>query len=148
MDMNIPAKPAPKDSVKLISGNTPSVFISHSTHDQPFIEREILPFLHDLGVQTWYSKVDIPLAGEWQPKIVEGLERSDWFLVVISAHALASKWVQREVLWAMDQRPGRVLPVLLDDAVPYRLPLGLFGLELADFRGDRDEARRRIAAVL
>jgi TIR domain len=71
----------------------PRVFISHSTQDHDFVEREILAYLRQHGVETWYSKFDIETADHWEQTIQVGLESCDWFLVVLMSESVASKWV-------------------------------------------------------
>ena len=77
------------------------------------------------GVATWYAEEDIPTAEKWEESIRRGLESCDWFLVVMSPRSLASRWVKAEVLWAMDERPKRIVPVLLEDCNwhDFHLPL-------------------------
>ena len=37
----------------------PRVFISHSSLDREFVERELIPLVRDHGIDTWYSRDDI-----------------------------------------------------------------------------------------
>lgn len=50
------------------------VFISHSTKDRGFAEREIIPALSSRGLETWYSKDDIKTADQWDRSILQGLK--------------------------------------------------------------------------
>ena len=52
----------------------PKVFISHSSKDRDFVEREIISLLRSHGIETWYSKDDIQTASQWQNSIAEGLD--------------------------------------------------------------------------
>ncbi len=83
------------------------VFISHSSLDREFVELNIIAPLRAHGVETWYSSDSIETADEWAMKIIEGLKSCDWFLVAMSPRSVESKWVQREVHWAMERREGR-----------------------------------------
>ena len=80
-----------------------TVFVSHSSRDRGFVEREIIPLLQRHGVGTWYSKDDIETASEWERTIRQGLETCDWFLVVLSPH-----WRKRVYLV-----PSVALPVVV-----------------------------------
>ncbi|MHC5012350.1 MAG: toll/interleukin-1 receptor domain-containing protein, partial [Planctomycetota bacterium] len=62
----------------------PRVFISHSSKDQGFVEKELVPTLHAHGIDTWYSTAHIRSAREWETAIREALHACDWFLVVLS----------------------------------------------------------------
>ena len=63
----------------------PKVFISHSTRDRDFVEREIIALLSTHGIETWYCKDDIRTADEWERTIFKGLESCEWFLLAMSA---------------------------------------------------------------
>src|SRR5438046_1433154 len=88
------------------------VFISHSSHNRAFVERELLPLLKSNGIGTWYSRDDIRTAEDWERSILRGLRECDWFLLVMSPQAAHSRWVRDEVHWAMDERPEHVIPLL------------------------------------
>ena len=48
------------------------VFVSHSTKDREFVEREVVSHLERHGIRTWYSKVAIQTAAEWETSIRRG----------------------------------------------------------------------------
>src|SRR2546423_1532597 len=93
----------------------PKVFISHSTRDRAFVEREIVAPLRAGGIETWYARASVRVAVEWERSIKKGLKECDWFLVVMSPRSVVSRWVRAEVHWAMTQREGRFVPVLVED---------------------------------
>src|SRR4051794_26904077 len=103
----------------------PLVFISHSSNDTEFVEWEIIPLLTGSGLNVWYSKENIETAAEWEKQIKRGLRDCDWFLVVLSPDSVISDWVQNEVDWAVDERKGKIIPVLYQDCDPTDLHLGL-----------------------
>jgi hypothetical protein len=72
------------------------VFVSHSSQDRQFVEREIIEPLRKHGLQTWYSTDDIDTATQWESEIQEGLESCDWFLVALSPHSIRSRWVKAQ----------------------------------------------------
>jgi hypothetical protein len=125
----------------------PQVFISHSSRDRSFVEGEILPLLKRRGIATWYSEADIRTAEQWEKSIRQGLEGSDWFLVVMSSHSADSRWVKREVGWAMEERADRIIPVLIEECDMNRWHLGFRQVQYVDFRQDREAARQRLLAV-
>lgn len=125
----------------------PRVFISHSALDRDRVEREIIAPLRTHGIDTWYSKDDIRVAGVWERNIREALEECDWFLVVLTPRSVASEWVQTEVHWALDRRATRVVPVLLEECRPEDLNLRLLRIQHLDFRAPTDETRARLLEV-
>jgi type IV pilus assembly protein PilM len=122
----------------------PRVFISHSTKDREFVEREIIDSLHRHGIHTWYSPDDIRTAEQWANSIVDGLEQCDWFLVVMSRHAQQSDWVKSEVSWAIHYRDGRIIPVLIEECETYKIHLKLFTIQHLDFRSNPVLARAKL----
>jgi serine/threonine protein kinase len=126
----------------------PKVFISHSTKDREIVEQEVISLLAGHHIETWYARDDIQTASEWEASIREGLEACDWFLVVMSPRSAASKWVQREVGWAMDNREGRIIPVLLEECNRYLFHLGMPRIQHVDLRGDAAEVGRRLLKLL
>ena len=131
-----PAEDRPQIKLEI----TVKVFISHATADREFVEQVIIPFLERNGIGIWYSKKDIRTADQWERAIRKGLTVSDWFLVVMSPRSLASEWVQREVHWAMENRLGRLIPVVLESTKADDWHLGLDRIQHVDFRG---QGRRR-----
>ncbi len=127
----------------------PKVFISHTTADRDFVEREIVHLFERHGIDRWYCKENIQTASDWEEKIRAGLEACDWFLVVVSARSLASKWVRAEVRWAIDERPDRIVPVLMEDCNWRDFHLMMRGVQHADFRDAdrREDSRRRLLEV-
>ena len=115
----------------------PDVFISHSKSDQSFVDNVLLPALHARGISTWYSKKDIYTAEEWDRMIVHGLEESQWFLVVLTENATKSEWLKAEVMWAMENRHGKIIPLLLRDCNVTAISLLLKKIQYVDFRSDK-----------
>lgn len=125
-----------------------AVFISHSSADRNFVEREIIDCLRNVGVATWYSREDIRTSDEWERKLLHGLEACQRFLLVMSAHSAESEWVKSEVHWAMQNRwPERIIPVLIDECRPESFHLWLARVQYLDFRTDRDQARRALVSL-
>ena len=59
--------------------------------------------------------------------ITEALDRSEWFVLLLSPDAAASPWVSQEIeYWKANRDPARILPVLTD---------GEFGWDGADVAG-------------
>jgi class 3 adenylate cyclase len=96
------------------------IFISHSHLDRVYVEREVTHNLKQYGIETWYSNTDLIPGENYIEKIQDGLLRSDWFVVVVSARSVASDWVRAEVRTAMkDPRlKDRIIPVVIDDTSP------------------------------
>lgn len=73
----------------------PKVFVSHSHLDDAFAER-LVKDLRAAGADAWLDKEDVG-AGDFQERISEALDKCEWFVLVLTNHALASHWVRQEV---------------------------------------------------
>jgi serine/threonine protein kinase len=124
------------------------VFVSHSSQDRDFVEREIISQLESHGFNTWYSKVNIQTASEWERSILRGLESCEWFLVVLSQRSLSSEWVKDELHWAIDKRPNRIIPVLMEDCSLRDFHIRLARIQCVDFRSPSREERGKLMELL
>jgi transcriptional regulator with XRE-family HTH domain len=122
----------------------PLVFISHSTADRSFIDRELLPLLTSHGIQTWYAHDDIKAMDEWERSILRGLRSCDYFLVVMSPRSAQSRWVKREVDWVFNRSDKPVVPILIEDCDADDFHLAMAGIQFIDFRYDPGTGRQRL----
>jgi serine/threonine protein kinase len=120
------------------------VFVSHSTRDREFVEREVISHLERHGIRTWYSKVAIQTAAEWETSIRRGLDSCDWFLIVLSPRSATSEWVKDELHWAIDKRPNRIIPVLIEDCEPRDFHIRMARIQYVDFRRPSPENREQL----
>src|SRR5215471_13608768 len=91
-------------------------FISYSSQDQAFVEH-LYADLQNKGVRCWYAQEDMKIGDKIRTRIEESMKRYDKLLLVLSAPALASDWVQTEVTIAFEKdrdlkRRGRPKQVL------------------------------------
>jgi hypothetical protein len=123
------------------------VFLSHSTADRAFVEQKLIPFLESQGVKAWYSPDDIHTADDWQRAIVNGLKSSDYVLVVLSPDSVSSDWVRAEVHWSLENRKGRVVPVMIASCRPSDLHLKLELTQQVDLREDSEIGWSKLTSV-
>lgn len=123
-----------------VSAKHAKVFLSHSHHDKPFVEK-LKKKLEEKGIVTWYDDKDMDIGDIVSEAISEGIKQSWCFLIVVSPKSIASGWVKYELDEAYDdhiKKGKRILPVLigdiLDDQIPERLQKHLY----ADFRQGSD----------
>ena len=122
----------------------PRVFISHAFSDRRAVEREVVSLLARHGIDVWYAHTDIKTSEEWERAIVRGLQECDWFLIVLSPRSAQSEWVKDELHWALANRPGKVVPVLLEDVRLDEFHIRLPRLQCVDFRNASDENRLKL----
>ena len=116
------------------SGMPREVFLSHSSRDRVFAD-QMAKTLRSHGVPVWYSDTNILGAQQWHDEIGKALSRCDWFLLVLSPHALKSHWVKRELLYALEDSrfDGRIIPIIKRPCDPKRLSWTLSSMEQIDF---------------
>ncbi|WP_420196879.1 toll/interleukin-1 receptor domain-containing protein [Chthoniobacter flavus] len=121
--------------------SSPTVFLSHSSHDKPFVRR----LQHDFEkaeIPVWLDEQEIGLGESISRSIEVGLEKSDYLLLVHSTHSAGSEWVKREVEAAINMQVNHsgiaVLTAVMDDAP---LPILLKDRIFADFRKSYEAGR-------
>ncbi|HET7233994.1 MAG TPA: toll/interleukin-1 receptor domain-containing protein [Longimicrobium sp.] len=119
-------------------------FLSHASADSETAEK-IAGTLRRHGVPIWYSPSDILGAQQWHDEIGNALARCDWFLLVLTPAAVASVWVKRELVYALnDPRYSRILPMLIETCEAERLSWVLPSFQMIDFRSDFDRGCRQL----
>ncbi len=97
-----------------------SCFISYSSQDQEIAER-LYADLQSNGVRCWFALEDLKVGDKIRPRIDESIRLYDKLLLVLSAHSVASQWVEQEVETALaeERKENRtvLLPIRLDNAV-------------------------------
>ena len=104
------------------------LFISHSSKDDAFV-RTLQQTLAGFDVQAWIDSRELLPGGLLLPEIKKGIDEASAYAVVVSTDALQSKWVGRELRYALEvqkQRGKDKFPVI---------PLSLNGTKLARLRG-------------
>jgi serine/threonine-protein kinase len=130
-----------------LSGTTRArVFVSHAGADRERVEREVISVLESHGIRTWYCRDDVRSASLWERSILDALEASDWLLVVMTPTSMRSEWVKDEVHWAIDHRPDRILPVMMESCDPEGFHIRLRRLQAIDL-GDARGSEEMVSAL-
>jgi hypothetical protein len=87
------------------------VFISYSRNDMDFVQH-LAADLKRAGLEVWWDLSDIQGSDVWERRIEEGLNSSQYFIVVLSPSSLESRWVRREYLSA-DNKGIKIIPLKL-----------------------------------
>jgi TIR domain len=124
------------------------LFLSHSDQDREFVER-LADVLTAHGLPVWYSRRAILGARQWHDEIGAALQRCDWFVLVLSPASVASRWVKRELLYALQHErfDERIVPVLHRDCDFEQLSWTLSSFEHEDFAGSFDAGCRAVLRV-
>ncbi|HYQ04077.1 MAG TPA: toll/interleukin-1 receptor domain-containing protein [Polyangiaceae bacterium] len=118
------------------------VFVSHATANRKWVEREVIRYLEIEGIRTWYAKTSIGTSAQWEREILRGMEKCDWFLLVVSQKAADSEWVKDELFWAIQNRPTRIVPIIMEKCDLYQFHIRLPRIQHIDFTMETRVARR------
>lgn len=101
------------------------------------------------GVPFWFSDTNIQGAQKWHDEIGTALKRCDWMVLVLSPHAVASKWVRRELVFSLqdDRFDGRIVPVVHQQCDHAELSWTLTELQMIDFQVDFDAGCRELLRI-
>ncbi len=124
------------------------VFLSHSSADRAFTAR-LAGVIRKHGVPVWYSDTNILGARQWHDEIGAALHRCDWLVVVLTPEAVASRWVKRELLFALQQErfDDRIAPIRYRSCNHEELSWTLASLQMVDFREDFDLGCRDLLRI-
>lgn len=112
----------------------PRIFISYSRTDEDFARR-LATSLSEMGADVWIDIEDIPAGLKWSSAIQEGLDSADLMIVIVSPESMASRNVEDEWQYYLDQRK-QIIPVLLK---PARVHFQLNRIQYIDFMNDSYE---------
>lgn len=124
------------------------LFISHASSDRQFVDEELTGLLNALGFDVWYCVENIKTGSQWEQDIKTGLEKSDWFILVMSPDASGSEWVKDEITWALTYRPKRIIPIMARECKPVDIHLRLERIQYIDFINEPKKSREKLIKVL
>jgi hypothetical protein len=110
------------------------VFLSHSSRDRRMANRSA-GVLREHGMPVWYSETNLLGAQQWHGEIGAALARCDWFAVLLTRPATQSKWVKRELLYALrsPRYEDRIVPLNYRPCDLSRLSWTLEDFQAVDF---------------
>ena len=122
------------DQMRIIKGNTPKIFLSHSSNDKNFVEK-LAKDLVKWDYRVWFDKWEIKIGDNIVQKIDSGISESDYLALIISKSSVESDWVNTEwtsmAITAMNEKKAKIFPILIEDC---NIPSLLRPFKYADFR--------------
>lgn len=128
------------------------VFVSYHTETASDVADAVVAKLEQQGLRCWYAPRDV--AGDFADSIVEAIEQSSIFVVLLNESACKSKHVGREVSYACEIDELEVIPFRITDVQLYgKLKYYLKPLHWVDGVGSKrtsglDELSERIMKKL
>jgi hypothetical protein len=129
-----------------------SVFISHTTKDDPVAER-IREALESLGIDAWIDSRELTGGDPLPLEVRNAIKERVHFIVVLSAAANNSQWVEKEFNYARKLKK-KMIPVMLPGIGPGDLRRWFgkkaepIGIPLADSPGAVSNALPALLAAL
>lgn len=112
------------------------VFISYAREDSNFA-RKVASRLESLGHAVWFDTQQLKGGDEYFDVIASEIRSANAVIPIISHHSVRSKWVAREVIYAVDCDVP-IIPVFMEFAeVPDKLNIIIAALHHIDFTEDR-----------
>ena len=124
------------------------VFFSHAGDDRKMADC-VVAVLASYGVPVWYSPANIVGAQQWHDEIGRALARCDWFILLLTPAAVQSKWVKRELMYALQEEryEDRIAPVMCSACDPGELSWTLASYQIVDFTGNFEAGCRALLAM-
>ncbi|MFN9569057.1 MAG: TIR domain-containing protein [Cyanobacteriota bacterium] len=104
------------------------IFISYSHSDSAFV-RWLREELRNRGYDVWFDSNAIQIGQIWREEIVQGIEESDYFMVIISSRSIQSANVVKEL--SLAESFGKIiLPIMIEDvSIPAKMKYQLAGVQ-------------------
>jgi TIR domain len=107
-------------------------FISHS-HVDKAIARRVARRLHAYGVEAWLDERELRLGDALGATIEQHIQNSMTMLVITTAAATKSTWVEKELAFATSLEPARpICPLFVEDVRNHPLFADHLGLNVMD----------------
>lgn len=92
------------------------VFISHADKDKPAIVDDLVKSINLLGLNVFYDKETLEWGDKWKDKILDGVKKSEFAIIVISENFFGREWTEKELNSFLNRQNSDgqkiVLPVL------------------------------------
>ena len=84
-------------SDKLITNKKYDVFISHANKDKIDYVEDLYQEITKLGINIFYDKETFEWGDNWKEKIIEGVDNSEFAIIVISNNFFGREWTEKEL---------------------------------------------------
>lgn len=120
-------------------------FISYSHKDKAFVSR-LVSDLGSIGAKVWLDLVEMKVGDSMVQKIQDGINDSEWLVIVLSPNSIESSWVNKELSAALvkelEKKSVYILPLLYKEC---EIPIMLRDKLYADFTQSYEEGLQSLA---
>lgn len=124
-----------------------TIFISYCRSDRDGINR-ILSEIKSSSLEFWLDESDILPTMDFNATILDGLAKSKWFLLAMTPRSAESAYVKDELHWALTNRKGHILPVMLDQCDPARFHLRMMQIQYVNLQPDNRDGTAQLQRAL
>lgn len=124
-----------------------SIFVSYCRSDRAAIDK-IVSEVSTSSLRFWVDDGEILPTMEFNDKILEGLATCSWFLIVMTPRSAESEYVKDELHWALTNRSGRIIPVMLDHCDPATFHLRMLRIQYVDLTPDNQDGLGQLQQAL
>jgi len=93
-------------------------FISYSTQDKKYAAG-VKVVLKEIGIDSFLAHDDLHVSEEWKKRILVELKKCDIFVPLLSEAFKSSEWCGQETGLVASRNPVLIIPLLLDETLPY-----------------------------
>ena len=77
--------------------NMYDVFLSHANMDKAEIVDQLYASLNKLGISIFYDKTSLEWGDKWKDRILEGTQKAEFAIIVISENFFDREWTEKEL---------------------------------------------------
>lgn len=97
------------------------VFISHANQDKTAYVDDLKKSLDKLNIQVFYDKDTLEWGDNWKNKILEGVKKAEFAIIVISDNFFGREWTEKELMDFLNRQNQKgqkiILPILHEISV-------------------------------
>lgn len=94
------------------------LFLSHASMDKILFVEDLKRTLDQLGISIFYDKDSIDWGDNWKDKILEGVAKSEFAIIVISENFFGREWTEKELSDFLERQNSSgqkiILPILFN----------------------------------
>lgn len=102
-------------------GKEYDLFLSHANADKNAYVDELFHVLQKLGIQVFYDKESLEWGDDWKKRILDGTQKSEFAIIVISENFFGREWTEKELseFFNRQNQDGQkvILPLLFNISI-------------------------------
>ena len=131
-----------------IALDEPQIFLAFSFKDKEFAEG-LAKELQERGIKTWLATREVKPSDNWQLKVKENIQISEYLLAIISKSSIGSYWTQWEFQMAIERERKNKKPCIIPIIIENVKIMPCFNdKQYVDFRYNYKDSLEKIVAMV